>query len=106
MMRGMRSWHELGIGHFSHGTVGQRHGGVEERCRDAEVVMVGLGPPSKSSMGTYMNPACKVFDTMPARKLFLNFAKSFYGCDSNNVWHLVLVLVCKFEWFCKNPKCV
>ena len=51
----------------------------------------------KSSMGTYLHPACKVFDKMAARTKYLNFAKLFYGDDSNNVWHLLVVLVCKVE---------
>jgi hypothetical protein len=30
-----------------------------------------------------------------ARDLNLNFSKIFYGCYSNNVWHLLVALVCK-----------
>jgi hypothetical protein len=30
---------------------------------------------------------------MAERDLNLNFAKIFYGCDSNNVWHLLMALV-------------
>jgi hypothetical protein len=75
-------------------------------CRDAEGVRVGLGPPFKSSMGTTLSPACKVFAEMSARNIFLNFSKSFYGGDSNNVWDLMVVLVCKGELICENPKSV
>jgi hypothetical protein len=53
-------------------------------------------------MGTYMNPACKMFDRMAARRIFLNFAKPFFGCDSNNVWLLMVVLVCKMKLVLKN----
>jgi hypothetical protein len=34
---------------------------------------------------------------MAARRNFLNFAKLFLGGDSNNVWLLKVVLVCKNE---------
>ena len=43
-------------------------GEVEERGRDAEVVRLDLVHPSKSSMGTYLYYAHKVFDKMAERK--------------------------------------
>ena len=54
-------------------------------------------------MGTYRNPACKVLDEMAARDIFLNFAKIFGGVDSNNVWHKLVVVVCKMVQVCENP---
>ena len=75
------------------GTVMQRHGTDAEGCRDAEVVRVGLGPLIFFSMGTFLYPVCKVFVEMAARNFISNFAKLFYGDDSNNVWHLVMALV-------------
>jgi hypothetical protein len=38
-----------------------------------------------------------VFDEMAEREKYLNFGKLFIGCDSNNIWHTVVVLVCKME---------
>jgi hypothetical protein len=40
---------------------------------------------------------------MATRALLLNFAKLFGGCDSNNIWHTLMVLVCKMELIWKNP---
>jgi hypothetical protein len=51
----------------------------------------------------YLVPAHQVFDEMAERTLNLNFAKIFYGDDSNNVWNIMVVLVCKMEVVCENP---
>ena len=61
------------------------------------VSKLGQIPLIKLGMGSYLVPACKVFDTMAARTFILNFVKIFYGCDSNNVWHLLVTLVCKMK---------
>ena len=55
-------------------------------------------------MGTIAHPACKVLGQMAERKVFLNFGMKFYGVVSKNVWHIVVFLVCKVEWFCEKPK--
>ncbi len=36
--------------------------------------------------------------------LTLNLAKILYGCDLNNVWHLLVALVCNLELVCENSK--
>jgi hypothetical protein len=41
--------------------------------------------------------ACQVFDEMAAWDSNSNFAKLFLGSGSNNVWHTVVVLVCKMD---------
>ena len=50
--------------------------------------------------------ACQVFDEMAAWDLNSNFAKLFLGCGLINVWHTVMVLVCKMDKVLKNPKWV
>ena len=55
------------------------------------------------SVWSKSNCAYQVFDEMAEREKYLNFVKLFYGDDSNNVWHLLVVLVCKIELICENP---
>jgi hypothetical protein len=46
---------------------------------------------------SWQKVAHKVFDQMAAREIFLNFAKIFGGVDSNNIWHKLVVVVCKMK---------
>jgi hypothetical protein len=48
-------------------------------------------------MGTYLYYAHQVFVKMAERTLFLNFAKLFGGCDSINILHMLVVVVCKVK---------
>jgi hypothetical protein len=41
---------------------------------------------------------------MAARVSNSNFSKLFLGSGLNNVWHTVVVLVCKMDQVLKNPK--
>jgi hypothetical protein len=41
---------------------------------------------------------------MAARRKFSNFEMNFGGVDWNKVWHTMVVVVCKIELVCKNPK--
>jgi hypothetical protein len=43
---------------------------------------------------------------MAARALCWKFEMNFGGVDSYIIWHIVVVLVCKVEWFCENPKSI
>jgi hypothetical protein len=43
---------------------------------------------------------------MAARSKLSNFEMNFGGVDSYNIWHTMVVVVCKVELICKNSKCV
>ena len=60
----------------------------------------------KISMGTKFIPACKVFAKMAARKILWKFGKNFGGLQSYIICSRMVVVVVKFEWFCKNPNCI
>jgi hypothetical protein len=51
-------------------------------------------------------PACHVFDQMVARTFLLNFANLFGGVDLNNVWSIMVVVVCKMVLVCEISKWV
>ena len=57
-----------------------------EECDGGDKVQRGLrlgpSPAPNFSMGNNLIPACKLFDQMPARKIFLNFAILFGGLYS------------------------
>jgi hypothetical protein len=52
---------------------------VERVARASEEGQSGLGLLQKFGMGNNFVPALKVFDIMPERKMFLNFAILFGG---------------------------
>ena len=82
----------------------QRHGEVSGGAEGGSGGQGGLGPLSKISMGTIPIPACRVFDQMAGRNLFLNAAKKFGGVDLNNIWSRMVVVVCKMVVVCEISK--
>jgi hypothetical protein len=50
--------------------------------------------------------ACKVFDTIAAWRIYLNFSEIFGGVGLNIIWSRMVVVVCKMGLFCENPKWV
>jgi hypothetical protein len=58
------------------------------------------------SMGNIPHPACKVFEVMPARKIFSNFEILFGGLQTNIKWSILVVVVVKKELRCKITFCI
>ncbi len=55
---------------------------VRGSSRGAEMLRLGLSPSPIFSMGNILHPAYKVFEEMPERKIFSNFANLFGGLQT------------------------
>jgi hypothetical protein len=81
-------WHGHAIvteGKWRGGTGADGCGEVRGRCQGAERVRLDQVHLKFFSMGSMVDPACKLFDQMPERNLFSKFGNSFGGLHSYNI---------------------
>ena len=77
---------------------------VRGSSRGAEMLRLGLSPSPIFSMGNILHPAYKVFEEMPERKIFSNFANLFGGLQSYIKRSRMVLVWVNLELVCKISK--